>query len=1010
MRNGKYLCAAAAFFCAVALMGAPAANFHSQFDQDFHAMGGPGGSTPGKHSQETLWETLAAYLRPGVVGNAALIGASADKKQGFNIVYPAKGILSNQAGSVAFWVQPLDWDVTDKSYHVFFRAQGKDADLLIYKVPSTWGNFVRFIIGPTRTENGRKVWTEMNANVSKWKRGEWHFIVATWGKNHAAIYVDGRLAAEKDVPHMPAEFVRFGAGGLYPTAWSGHPGTSLIDELMIYNGVALTPQDVRERYASYGRSFADGDDTTPVSPERLVTLVDQRKQIINVQFNVNRAQGDGTPFEADVRFVDPSGKAVFRKKFHSEKPLYVLPVPETEIPFGDYRIEVTLYRKNGQVAGKAEMAFRRPKRPEVWEGNTLGKDDVVPPPWSAMTWDAATRTIGCWNRQYRFGESVLPESVVSGGTELFAAPVRLSLDDAVIGRKAGFSAVKAADPAVDFTATATEAGFSIKSEVHAEFDGFVWFDLTLTPTAGAADVRKLTLEFPFRKESSTLFNSMTKYYLDYRPGAYGAFKAYDMDLYRVPRVMFVGNDRCGFEWVCETMPDWYNAKPQQSLQLIPGEGANLLRLNLIDHPVRVDRPLTFRFGIQATPVRPLAKKWRLLRAGSKKGDGFLPFWEATVRHSSLNPEHLRPDYEKDLQRVRKIYGRELLYLAGFTNNPYYPEWPYWCLTWSKTAPDAGFYGAINRPRSIFAWNCPVPETLRDWYLYYLDNFMRKYGHRDLYFDNQCAQLCDNRVHGCGFIASDGKVWPTYNIRATRALAKRIYILQKTRHPDALIMRHMSSKAVTPTVSFADLWIDGELFCKTVGVEEDYKNIFDPEMFRACFRSENYGVPNYFIPQFQRAIRWHSPIPKRYERDWNSKKLHLYQDKLRHFTGYMLVHDAMVWPVMGISYDKVWEIQDRFGMNGDEKFVLYNDPANPFGYAERLLMVSCYILNGRAMIVVMNDTKTPVTSLPFDAAKFERLGVKIDSVEDAESGAAVPVKNGALQYTIPARDYRIFLTK
>jgi len=665
---------AALLLTAASLFAAPSAHFHSEFNQDFHALGGPGGSTPGKHSQETLWETLAAYMRPGIVGNAALIGASADKKQGFNIVYPAKDILSNKKGAVAFWIQALDWDVADKSYHVFFRAQGRDADLIVYKVPNDWGCILRFLIGPSRTENGRKIWTSFNADVRKWKRGEWHFIVATWGDNRGAFYIDGVLAEEKEIPAMPGEFTRFGAGGLYPTKWSGHPGNSLIDEMMIYD-VMLTPKDVRERYVSYGRGFLNGDDTTPVSPERLVTLVDQKAGIINVRFNVNRTQSDGSPFEALVEFRGNDVNAVWKKKFTSEKPLYLLPVPEKEIPYGDYTLMVTLFRKNGAVAGKDEMFFRRPKRPEVWENNELGKQKIVPPPWTPMTWNEKNNAVTCWNRTYTFGGSILPEKIVSGKTELFASPARLLLNGKAIGTKADIKAEKVTADAVDLSGSADSADFTVKSAVHAEFDGFIWFDVTLTPKKESVEVQNLFLEFPFNKESSTLFNSMTKYYVDYKPGAYGAFKAFSLDLYRVPRAMFVGNDHSGMEWVCETMPDWYNNQPQKSLQLIPGTKENLLRLNLIDHPVKIVKALTYSFGIQATPVRPLAKKWRLLRAASKKGDGFMPFWEATTRHNSLNPEHLRPNYEDERAKVRKTYGRELLYLAGFTNTPHYKEWP-----------------------------------------------------------------------------------------------------------------------------------------------------------------------------------------------------------------------------------------------------------------------------------------------------------------------------------------------
>jgi hypothetical protein len=109
-------------------------------------------------------------------------------------------------------------------------------------------------------------------------------------------------------------------------------------------------------------------------------------------------------------------------------------------------------------------------------------------------------------------------------------------------------------------------------------------------------------------------------------------------------------------------------------------------------------------------------------------------------------------------------------------------------------------------------------------------------------------------------------------------------------------------------------------------------------------------------------------------------------------------------------DRIVKIFDRFGLNGDEKFIMYNDPESPFAYKERLLMVSCFVLNGKTMIMVMNDTKSPVKELSFSAAKFQKLGVNISALEDAESGKPVPVANGVIKVDIPARDYRILISK
>ncbi|NMA20916.1 MAG: hypothetical protein GX927_10100 [Lentisphaerae bacterium] len=990
------------------LHAVPSASFHAEFDQDFHALGGPGGSTPGKHSQEALWETLAANLRPGVVGQAAIIGASEDKKQGYCIVYPAKDIINPDVGSVAFWVQMMNWSVDDKSYHVFFRAQGKDADLIVYKTPG--GAHLTFLIGPRRkNEEGKNIWASGVAQIPNWKVGEWHFVVATWGNGLAELYVDGLQAKTFEYEHAPGEFRVFGAGGLYPTQWQGHPQMSLIDELMVYKGVKLTPNDVRLRYVSYGRGFMQGDDTTPIKPEQLVTLVDQKSKIINVQFQLNHAQSDGKPFEALVEFIGDGENVVYQKRFTSDIPKYVLPVPEDAIPVGDYNLKVTVCRSNGQIAGYDILKFQKPQRPAVWEGNSIGISDKVPPPWTPLEFDNKQNAITCWNRSYHFNDSVFPEKIVSGDATLLSSPVRLMLDGRKIDAKAQIADLKVTGAEVDFVATAANPVFALRNVIHAEYDGFIWFDLTLTPVAGKEEVKSLALEFPFAKAASTLFNSMTKYYLEYRPGACGSFKNYSMDLYRVPRVMFVGNDNVGLEWVCESMDDWYNKQQARALELLAGQEENLLKLNLIDHPVTIDRPLTFSFGIQATPVRPLPDKWRLLRLRLKNGKSLQPFWEPTRHHASINEADLYQDHLERRAKAEKTYGRVLLYLAGFTNNPFYPEWPYWCLTWSKTGPDPGFYGALGNPAATFAWNCPVPNTQREWYLYTLKNFTNKYNYPDLYFDNQCAQLCNNAAHGCGWKGTDGNTYPTYNLRATRDLTKRIYSMAKERDPNCIIMRHMSAKMVTPTVGFADILADGELFCKTVGVDESYYNVFSPDMFRAAFRTQPYGIPNYYIPQFQRAIRYHGPIKNRYFDAWTHKHLYLYREKLRHFIGYALVHDTLVWPDSGIAMDYWYDLQDDFGFDGTERFVLYNDPASPFKSTDELLMVSCYTLKGKTLIVIMNDTKNPVKGVSYDPAKFAALGVGFTELYNPETGETIAVKNGVIDCNIAARDYQLLVS-
>ena len=175
-----------------------------------------------------------------------MIGASDDKTQAFNILYPAAGILNANCGTISFWCKIINWDVWDKDYHVFFRARGGDAELILYKVPDP---MFSFLIGPLRSVDGKKVWVEMRGNVSRWKRDEWHFVTAVWDNGKGALYLDGKLARAREIPCMPGDFVRFGAGGLYPAKWRGKPGNSAIDELKIYDR-ALTAEEIAAAYTS----------------------------------------------------------------------------------------------------------------------------------------------------------------------------------------------------------------------------------------------------------------------------------------------------------------------------------------------------------------------------------------------------------------------------------------------------------------------------------------------------------------------------------------------------------------------------------------------------------------------------------------------------------------------------------------------------------------------------------------------------------------------------------------
>lgn len=987
------------------LHAVPSAAFHASFDQDFNAVSKTG-YVAGKHSAEILYENLATYLKDGVNGTGALIGTGNEKREDYHIEYPNHDFITPEQGSVVFWVRPENWQGNDRNFHIFFRAEGTDADLLVYKV--AWNSELYFLLGPKKKSGGKQVWTTISAPIGQWRPGEWHFVVATWGGGTMKLYIDGICKGQKKFIRPGSPFLKFGAGGLRPKQWKTPQNYSLIDELMLYH-VMLTDADVLARYRAYKQSRIVTADESKVAPCNIMSGFNPAEGTMEFDFAVKEISPDGKFYRAETCIEDGNGKKIVSRILAPQSTEYHFAFPVDSLPPGDYTFKITVLKNDSRLNHTVSHPFAIPKRPEPWRSSRTGMAATAPLPWTAPAWDAAGGVFSCWNRQYVFGRSGLPEQIFSAGTPLLARPVLLMLD----GKKLNpgpLRMVSSDEEKIELTGTAAADGFTVKTRICGEFDGFFWVDMELIPEKPTAAIRSLTLDFAFRKEQSTLFNAMIKQYSDYHPGHAGKFQAYSLDLFReLSRTMFVGNEKTGLEWFCEELSSWKVRKQADSLRLIPGKEENRMLLTLVDLPTAAGLKHRFRFGFQALPVKPLPADWRTARVLSKGKNGFYPYFPWSEVHNIPDPERKAPDFDK---RWRKVSGYPAVhwYFAGFSNSPFTREWSFYGPLWSLTPPEVGTIGDIRSREWAFARNCPAAPGYIDWYVHSLRNTMEKLNIRHLYFDNQDAQFCDNFRHGCGWKGADGRHYRTFNLLATRELAKRIYRMVKAAHPESRIMRHMSTKTVTPVIGFADFIADGEMYCGTVGRDEHYRNIFAPEMFRAMFMTLPYGIPRYFIPQFQRAIKLHSPIRNRYENAWSKKHLDNHRAVLRHFKGYMLVHDALIWPAFGVSCDDWRKIQDEFGFDGSERFILYNDPESPFTAPDKV-MVSCYVKAGKLLIIVMNDSResAPLT-IKVDPVKFKALKISGSKLADMERGNDISFDGSRILVNVQPQDYMILRSR
>jgi len=961
--------------------------FTASFEESFIA-DSKEGRIDAKVSQELLWETLQNLFQPGISGKAAVVGTAGEKKEKlYHAVYKKNSLLRTDQGTVSFFVKPLNWGGEDKDFHIFFQASGPDATLIIYKYVNS--DNLMFLLGPSKPVDGKYLWGSAGGSIKKWQAGQWHHIAAAYDRELIELFIDGKRVSKVRRKALPEKgFTQFSAGALYPDKWKTPLGLTLIDELQIFDR-KLSLNEVNELTLSGIKS-----DKAPEIRD-VATIVNRDKKVLDLHFSV-----EGSIFAGSIELFRGQDR-VFLKNPDKMQAQNLISIPLANLSSGDYLIAITGRDKSGKDICRKEIRFLLPETPESWKGNNLGVTSKVVSPWSELSVSQSDGKISGKTFSYDFSGNSLPLQITAGGKNLLSRPVEVLHDGKKLPLQGSMKMLRQSGDMTVFEIDSENADFYISSAVETHFDGFVWVKMKISPKRSVA-VKRLQLVFPFKLETSTLFNSMNKFYMSYIPGHCGKFDNYSMNLYTRPPVIFVGNEHCGLQWFCEKLPHWYNKDKDKTLQLETGKNENYLLLNFVDTPITIDHTLEYEFGFQSVPMRPMPENWR----SWSPYRNFDPYFVWSRYHHYPYADAVRSDekYRELFETKKSRFGNRLFYyFAGFTITPTFPEWPYYSSEWMLTPPELGLYGCIDKPASYFTWICPASAEYRDFYLDRLKNIIETLDIPNIYIDNSDAQMCDNPRHGCGYVGTDGRRYSSFNLRGTRILAQRVYTMFKEMRPAGRLIRHMSAKPVAPVVSFADMLVDGELYNKTVADDESYFNIFSPEMFRASFCGTLWGAPQFFIPQFTRVIPVYNP--KRYPA-WKTPEARLQQmDKIRHFTGYFLVHDAQIFQLFGVNINAVEALKAKFGLRDQSSFIGYFEKSVPWK-CDPGVMVSGYIDNGKLMLVIMNESNSDKVDISLDTAALAELGVEDLDLTNAENGQRAVVDNGRISAILNRHDYML----
>ncbi len=669
-----------------------------------------------------------------------------------------------------------------------------------------WGNAFKFYCHPiplVEYRNGKNtIRTGLN-DVGNVVSDKWTHVAVVVEYPRVRVYVDGEL--KQDV-YMPFQAVVADKGP--KTIGSKCPID--LDEVRIYRR-ALSANEVA--------AHASGKELAPGDAAELAVEPNWYENVMAL-----RVTGKGAKFrdgEAVVKLLRENNSADASRR---------VKLQETEEGSGRY-VGTALIALDGlegrnfdavaeifDPAGKSiKTVFRHIflKKPD-WINTPEGYSDQVMPPWTPVktaVGDQGTVDVSVWGRQYVFPNGLFMDKIITGNTELLAAPITLQghADGKPLTLKPG--AVKllgASDTAASLEQTAANSAVTISAGTRLEYDGYMIIDCKVKALQDTT-LDSLVLDIPLRSKYATLCFGANVYPEQKSPRKplsvfhMGAIKG---DLaFRFSPNIWIGDEERGLTWQAESNEDWRYADPLKAMEVLPRGEVTSLRANWVNVPVKLAKgeELRYRFALQATPVKPLLRDaWdlRVLRSDPFGGD-LQESPDFSLAERWIDLEHPKKDYIAsrvipELNRTEGGPGRmpALEYYAKSGMRHLYTRatdnWPWPTLLNPEHAaklhrvvdaahaqglkiysymihermptnvPEYDIYGRSMtnlpfKPYGTCIGFCSHSKAFQDAAVHSLAQRLDEYGEDGIYLDGTGVHMksCQNTEHGCGYLAKPG---------------------------------------------------------------------------------------------------------------------------------------------------------------------------------------------------------------------------------------------------------------
>lgn len=641
------------------------------------------------------------------------------------------------------------------------------------------------------------------------------------------------------------------------------------------------------------------------------------------------------------------------------------------ISLGDKEVKAEVFnKKENKVTAEAKLPYRQFG---VLDGSDskLGISDKVPVPWTPVV-VGDKNSIGVWNREYRFGESLLPEEISVAGKEILAGKLYYEVEyaDGTVENVSGAAPLgekKAAPARVEFANRATEKGIQVDQTNAIEFDGVTKCEVKV---AGSKDIRRLSLVVPLKPEYAGFFLPLIG---PNHPGATPPIpknplvpEGYHWSSHEFFYSLTLTSLDGGFAWFAQSPKTWKVDLGRDYQEVVQRDGRCDMVINFINTSAPGVRNVEFVYGLQTLPSRlphpdfrkhelgdfsitfePTTGHFDMLEkylAGEKVDEETMANW-AILPHGNI--PHGLEDIEKPEQygEIKQWRDRLLKRMAdqglqfGIYSAPTYsserlPEWDFFGEEWS----------GVPKTRFPMFLQPRVSVSNQGWvnfYLTNLDRYVRQYPAKILMFDVPDPQGDCSEINGMGYTREDGITYPEYPIWETRELFKRTVTVLKDAHPDGWTIGASECPAYS---SFFDYLIRETYLhmIKTRYFEKSWWGLpFDEEM--KIWYKINYGPKVLFLPAFSEI----SSPP-----DITSQV----KPTVHHY-GIMLLFDLPEWPIR-INHEvrnHIIDLRRKFGFGVDKTvtFYPYYELGTKVSTNSLSAKASVYTAKDKLMIVVTN---------------------------------------------------------